>query len=44
MLPVAAVFSHRYLLQSVLINPFVGRAEHEQFICCRARMVIVTAC
>ena len=33
MLPVAAVFfGIGYLLQSVLINPFVGRAEHEQFI------------
>jgi branched-chain amino acid transport system permease protein len=32
-LPVAAVFfGIGYLLQSVLINPFVGRAEHEQFI------------
>jgi branched-chain amino acid transport system permease protein len=33
MLPVAAVFfGIGYLLQSLLINPFVGRAEHEQFI------------
>ncbi|HEY4403970.1 MAG TPA: branched-chain amino acid ABC transporter permease [Xanthobacteraceae bacterium] len=33
MLPVAAVFfGIGYLLQSTLINPFVGRAEHEQFI------------
>jgi branched-chain amino acid transport system permease protein len=33
MLPVAAVFfGIGYLLQSVLINAFVGRAEHEQFI------------
>ena len=33
MLPVAAVFfGIGYLLQSALINPFVGRAEHEQFI------------
>src|SRR6202162_5960808 len=33
MVPVAAVFfGIGYLLQSVLINPFVGRAEHEQFI------------
>jgi branched-chain amino acid transport system permease protein len=33
MLPVAAVFfGIGYLLQSVLINPFVGRAEHQQFI------------
>jgi branched-chain amino acid transport system permease protein len=33
MLPVAAVFfGIGYLLQSVLINRFVGRAEHEQFI------------
>jgi len=33
MLPVAAVFfGVGYLLQSALINPFVGRAEHEQFI------------
>jgi branched-chain amino acid transport system permease protein len=33
MLPVAAVFfGIGYLLQAVLINPFVGRAEHEQFI------------
>jgi branched-chain amino acid transport system permease protein len=32
-LPVAAVFfGIGYLLQSALINPFVGRAEHEQFI------------
>src|SRR6202166_4332103 len=33
MLPVAAVFfGIGYVLQSVLINAFVGRAEHEQFI------------
>jgi branched-chain amino acid transport system permease protein len=33
MLPVAAVFfGIGFLLQSTLINPFVGRAEHEQFI------------
>src|SRR5712691_5152907 len=33
MLPIAAVFfAVGYLLQSVLINPFVGRPEHEQFI------------
>src|SRR6202012_3166162 len=33
MLPIAAgFFVIGYLLQSVLINPFVGRAEHEQFI------------
>jgi branched-chain amino acid transport system permease protein len=33
MLPIAvAFFAIGYLLQSVLINPFVGRAEHEQFI------------
>jgi branched-chain amino acid transport system permease protein len=33
MLPVAVVFfGIGYLLQSALINPFVGRAEHEQFI------------
>jgi branched-chain amino acid transport system permease protein len=33
MLPVAAAFfGIGYLLQSALINPFVGRAEHEQFI------------
>jgi branched-chain amino acid transport system permease protein len=33
MLPIAAAFfAIGYLLQSVLINPFVGRAEHEQFI------------
>src|SRR5712675_94000 len=33
MLPVAAVFfGIGYLLQSALINPFVGPAEHEQFI------------
>jgi branched-chain amino acid transport system permease protein len=32
-LPVAAAFFLvGYLLQSTLINPFVGRAEHEQFI------------
>jgi branched-chain amino acid transport system permease protein len=32
-LPVAAVFfGIGYLLQSALINPFVDRAEHEQFI------------
>ena len=32
-LPIAAVFfGIGYLLQSTLINPFVGRAEHEQFI------------
>src|SRR6202011_211543 len=32
-LPVAAAFfGIGYLLQSALINPFVGRAEHEQFI------------
>jgi branched-chain amino acid transport system permease protein len=32
-LPIAAVFfGIGYLLQSGLINPFVGRAEHEQFI------------
>jgi branched-chain amino acid transport system permease protein len=32
-LPIAAVFfGIGYLLQSALINPFVGRAEHEQFI------------
>src|ERR1700676_5567789 len=32
-LPVAAAFfGIGYLLQSVLINPFVGRPEHEQFI------------
>jgi branched-chain amino acid transport system permease protein len=33
MLPVAvAFFGIGYLLQSALINPFIGRAEHEQFI------------
>jgi len=33
MLPIAAVFfAVGYVLQSVLINPFVGRPEHEQFI------------
>src|SRR6202049_4570878 len=33
MLPIAAVFfGVGYLLQSALINPFIGRAEHEQFI------------
>src|ERR1700731_1751083 len=33
MVPVAAVFfGIGYLLQSALVNPFVGRAEHEQFI------------
>jgi branched-chain amino acid transport system permease protein len=33
MLPIAIVFfGIGYLLQMVLINPFVGRAEHEQFI------------
>src|ERR1700730_9370671 len=33
MLPIAAVFfGIGYLLQSALINRFVGRAEHEQFI------------
>jgi branched-chain amino acid transport system permease protein len=33
MLPIAAVFfGIGYLLQAALINPFVGRAEHEQFI------------
>jgi branched-chain amino acid transport system permease protein len=33
MLPIAAVFfGIGYLLQSTLIKPFVGRAEHEQFI------------
>jgi branched-chain amino acid transport system permease protein len=33
MLPIAAAFfGIGYLLQSVLINPFVRRAEHEQFI------------
>jgi branched-chain amino acid transport system permease protein len=33
LLPIAAVFfAMGYLLQRVLINPFVGRAEHEQFI------------
>jgi branched-chain amino acid transport system permease protein len=33
MLPVAVVFfGVGYLLQSALINPFIGRAEHEQFI------------
>jgi branched-chain amino acid transport system permease protein len=32
-IPVAAAFfGLGYLLQSLLINPFVGRAEHEQFI------------
>ena len=32
-LPIAAAFfGGGYLLQSALINPFVGRAEHEQFI------------
>jgi branched-chain amino acid transport system permease protein len=32
-LPVAAIFfGVGYLLQTTLINPFVGRAEHEQFI------------
>jgi branched-chain amino acid transport system permease protein len=32
-LPVAAVFfGLGYLLQATLINPFIGRAEHEQFI------------
>src|SRR5690242_12287495 len=32
-LPIAAAFfALGYLLQSVLINPFVGRPEHEQFI------------
>ena len=32
-LPIAATFfGGGYLLQSALINPFVGRAEHEQFI------------
>jgi branched-chain amino acid transport system permease protein len=28
----AAFFGLGYLLQSLLINPFIGRAEHEQFI------------
>src|SRR5215472_1427731 len=33
MLPIAAAFFViGYLLQATLINPFVGRAEHEQFI------------
>src|SRR3982074_1734303 len=33
MLPIAAVFfAIGYVLQAVLINPFVGRPEHEQFI------------
>src|ERR1700730_13196414 len=33
MLPVAVVFfGIGYLLQSALVNRFVGRAEHEQFI------------
>ena len=33
LLPVAAAFfGIGYLLQRTLINPFVGRAEHEQFI------------
>ena len=33
MLPIAAVFfGIGYLLQRTLINPFIGRAEHEQFI------------
>ncbi len=33
MLPIAAVlFVVGYVLQAALINPFVGRAEHEQFI------------
>jgi branched-chain amino acid transport system permease protein len=33
MLPIAAVFfGIGHLLQSGLINPFIGRAEHEQFI------------
>jgi branched-chain amino acid transport system permease protein len=33
MVPVAVVFfGIGYLLQSALINPFIGRAEHEQFI------------
>ena len=33
LLPIAAVFfGIGYLLQRTLINPFVGRAEHEQFI------------
>ncbi len=33
MLPIAAgLFGLGYLLQAGLINPFVGRAEHEQFI------------
>src|ERR1700704_3900980 len=32
-LPIAAIFFViGYLLQRALINPFVGRAEHEQFI------------
>ena len=33
LLPIAAAFfGIGYLLQRTLINPFVGRAEHEQFI------------
>jgi branched-chain amino acid transport system permease protein len=45
MLPVAAVFfGIGYLLQSTLVNRFVGRAEHEQFILLVALgMVIVNA-
>src|SRR5260370_7344951 len=32
-IPIAAVFfGLGYLLQSLLINPFIGRPEHEQFI------------
>src|SRR5206468_5864297 len=33
LIPIAAAFfALGYLLQSLLINPFVGRPEHEQFI------------
>src|ERR1700680_2306894 len=42
MLPVAAVFfGIGYLLQSALINPFVGRAAHEQFILLVALCMVI---
>src|SRR6266496_702509 len=42
LIPIAAVFfCLGYLLQSFLINPFVGRPEHEQFILLVGLAIIV---
>ena len=42
LIPIAAAFfGLGYLLQSILINPFVGRPEHEQFILLVALATIV---